>query len=117
MNPENTNQPVGATPTAGVQTPLSSMPENKGLGKVIALVVIILILLAGGYFLMKSMDESPMPIDTIAPIVEDTTMEANLEASAVDPNTVQGTSIDLTDIEKDLNTTDLDALSADLNAI
>jgi hypothetical protein len=37
--------------------------------------------------------------------------------AAVDTNTVQGTSIDLSDIEKDLNATDLESLVADLNAI
>jgi len=117
MNPENTNQQAGINPTPGAQTPLSPAPGEKGLGKVIALVVIILVLLAGGYFLMQNGDENVFPVDTVAPIVEETTVGGTLEASAVDPNTVQGTSIDLTDIEKDLNATDLDALSADLNAI
>jgi hypothetical protein len=121
MNPENMNQPatpIGSPSAGGGQIPMMPQPEKKGVGGVILLVIIILALLAGGYFLMgkmrgDSMMKEGVPIDTTS-----APMEGSSDTAAnVDPNTVQGTSTELSDIEKDLDTTDFDTLSADLEAI
>jgi flagellar basal body-associated protein FliL len=113
MNPENTNQPVGTTPQA--QPVFQPAPEKKGVAGVVLLVIIILGLLAGGYYLMNSMKASqaiPENVGTSVP-----TASEPVAQSDVDPNTVQGTSVSVSDIEKDLNATDLDSMVADLNAI
>ena len=90
---------------------------KNGAGGVVVLVVLIIVLLAGGFFLMQSMRKNSMQSDTVAPLVENTVSATAEVETTIDPNTVQGTSIDLSDIEKDLNATDLETLSADLNAI
>jgi hypothetical protein len=117
MNPENTNQPMGAMPNPTPQP----MPEKKGVGGVVLLVVIILALLLGGYFLMSNMRKAPAMPDNVGAAMPagDGAMgdSSMVGGDAVDPNTVQGTSINIQDIEKDLNATDLDSLVADLNAI
>ena len=117
MNPDTTNppQPMNTPSPAPAPTPA---PEKSGMGGVIALVIIVLALLAGGYFLMGKMKTKQLPesIPTATTQTAPTTDSAP-EAAAVDPNTIQGTGTDVADIEKDLNATDLDTLSADLNAI
>lgn len=124
MNPDTTNQPsqpAGIPPVQGTPAPMASAPEKGGMGGVIALVIIVLALLAGGYFLMQKMGgDSMMAPEVVSPVVENTEAPSAPGAesqAAVDSNTIQGTSIELSDIEKDINTTDLDALTADLNAI
>jgi cbb3-type cytochrome oxidase subunit 3 len=96
---------------------MSPAPTKSGIGGVLVLVALIIVLLAGGFYLMQSMKKDAMESDTVAPLAENTATAPAVAETTVDPNTVQGTSIDLGDIEKDLNATDLETLSADLNAI
>lgn len=117
MNPDNQNQATPLPPAGAGVPPVTPPPAKSGVGGVIVLVVLIIVLLAGGFFLMQNMKKDATQSDTVAPLVEDTASAPAVAETTVDPNTVQGTSIDLSDIEKDLNATDLDTLSADLNAI
>lgn len=120
MNPDTTNQPSQPAGMPGSTAPLSPMPEKKGAAGVIMLVIIVLVLLAGGYFLMQKMNEDSMVAPDIASTVQNTAetgAPATSDQVAVDPNTIQGSGTSLTEIEADLNATDLDSLSADLNAI
>jgi hypothetical protein len=116
MNPNQTHQSV---PGAGgiPQQPVSPSPEKKGMRGLLLAVVVVFLVLIAGYFLYKSMGGAPIE-NNLAPTTGTAdTVVVGSQASTIDPNTVQGTSIDLTDIEKDLNATDLNTLSADLNAI
>ncbi len=125
MNPDNTNQPAGLPPVTPTPSPMMPVPEKHGTGGIIMLVLIVIVLLAGAYFLMNRIGAQPMPMEATMPVGTESmgapTMvggDAQVSASAeTDPNTVQGTSVDLSEIEKDLNATDLDTISADLNAI
>ncbi len=114
MNPENTNQPTGTVPPA--QPTLQPAPEKKGVAGIILLVVIIIALLAGGYYLMQNM-KAPSTMPENVGSASPTAPESVTSNNDVDPNTVQGTSVSVSDIEADLNATDLDSMVADLNAI
>lgn len=97
--------------------PMMPAPEEKrSTGALIGIVIIVLILIAGAlYAFMNSKNSPPEPATMnqdqammVKPSLESTT-DATISALSS-----QGGSTDLTDIQKDLNTTDLSGLDAGL---
>ena len=101
--PEENIIPKAETINTAAQTPAS---EEKGsTGPVISIVVIVLVLAFGAFYFLKQV-----------PLADNSTLTpAEIQADqAISTLSTQGTSIDLTDIEKDLNATDLSGLDAGL---
>lgn len=88
-------------------TPVPPMPEEKkSTGAIISIIVIVLILAAGAYYFLKQVP-APSEMNTLTPAGT----EADQTISAL---TTQGTSTNLTDIQKDLDATNLSGLDAGL---
>lgn len=85
------------------QQPTPEAPKTKkegGVGSIIAIIVIILILIAGGYYYFTTSITAGLPAEGDGAAAEDAIAALN----------EQGTSDNLTDIEADLNATDLSGL-------
>ena len=90
----------------GAQMP--PMPEEKKpVGAVISIIVIVLVLAFGAYYFLKQV---PMEADSL------TTAEVQAD-QAISALSTQGTSTELSDIQKDLDATDLSGLDAGLSDI
>lgn len=100
MNPNETQMNTPMTPPQAPQTP---SPEHKSLGGLIGIVVIIGILLVGGLYIWGK---------TIVENGADTTTDAQTEAL-----NSQSSSTKASDIEADLNATNLEGLDAELTDI
>jgi hypothetical protein len=88
------------------------MPEEdkKQTGSLIGIIIIILIIVIGGfYFWGQKLDEV-----SIEPTAEEILAEEDVLSEALE---TQGTSDELTDIEADLESTNLDDLDAELSDI
>lgn len=80
--------------------------EKKPIGSIISIVVIVLVLALGAYYFLRQV---PTPASlTSDEIQADTTISALSE---------QGTSTDISDIQKDLDATDLSGIEAGLSDI
>lgn len=99
--------PLENTETA--QREMSGMPDgdesgHKSFGPLIGIVIIIIILVAGGLYLWSEQSSS---LESLSPDND----------GVIDELQAQGTSDKVGDIEEDLDTTNLDNLDADLEAI
>lgn len=85
--------------------PMSTQPEKKSVGPLVAVVVILaLIIIAGLYFFKQRVDQP-----TYVPIEQTDVITESLKQ--------QGTTDDLSSIEADLNATDLNNLDQGAAAI
>ena len=90
----------------GTQTP-QTPEEKKSVGATVSVIIIVLVLALGGYYFLKQI---PTSSDVLTP--------AETQAdSAISSLSTQGTSTDLSDIQKDLDATDLSGLDAGLSDI
>lgn len=86
--------------------PLQSQPEQKSMGPLISVVIILALIIVGGLYFLK--ERASM----------DTTIPAGDEVDLVNASLKkQGTSDDLNSIEADLNATDLNNLDQGATAI
>ncbi len=88
------------------------MPE-KHIGGIVGVVIIVIILIVGGlYFWGKQINNSPI-------INENMTAEEIISTTDAKTNALenQGTSDEITSIEKDLNVTNFNGLDSELNII
>lgn len=83
--------------------------EKKSTGALISIGIIVLLVAAGAYYFLRQV---PMETDS----VELTASEQRADAQISSLST-QGTSTELSDIQKDLDATDLSNLEAGLNDI
>lgn len=80
--------------------------EKKPIGSIISIIVIVLVLALGAYYFLRQV---PAPASLTSDEIQvDTTISALSE---------QGTSTDISDIQKDLNATDLSGIEAGLGDI
>ena len=85
-------------------------PEEKNsTGSIISIIVIVLVLAFGAYYFMKQ-----VPAVTETGTVTSAEMQSD---SVISSLSTQGTSTDLTDIQKDLDATNLSGLDAGLGDI
>ncbi len=91
------------------QQPTPKPPEKGGVGPVLGIIVIIIVLALGGlYYFTKGVDQIPSPsADQAALTPED-------EAAMIE---AQGTSANLSDIQADVNATDVSGLDNSAAAI
>ena len=102
MDEQNTQDNIVPTPE------ISGTPESGGTGAVVgSLIVIILIVVGGIYFLLERTSTSP------AELIETPPTEDSLAAEL----SVQSDSNEIAAIEADLDATDLDALDDELKEI
>lgn len=99
QNPQNQTGMPGGTPQ-----------EEKSVGALIGSIIIIVIIVIGGIYFWAT-QEKMMPLDT------PTQMENMMGDQSTNMLLEQGTSDELSDIEKDLNATNLNNLDAELNDI
>lgn len=85
------------------------MPEKKPVGATIGIIVIVLVLAFGAYYFLKQ-----VPAVTENETVTPAEVQADQTISSL---STQGTSTDLADIQKDLDTTNLSGLDAGLSDI
>lgn len=117
MNPapqDNTQAP--ATNVASANS-AAVFDEKGGVGPVVGIIIVVVLLVIGGvYYYMRMQGditgiapaEEQAASDTLSPLPPDTATQA-LQT--------QGTSNNISDIEADLNSTDLTNLSSDLSAV
>jgi uncharacterized protein HemX len=108
MNPESNQENI---------TPPAPAPEEKSSwGSAIGIILIIAIIIIGGlYFWGQKIDERLSEFEAGDVTVEDILNAPDSQLEALSEE--QSTSTDITDIEEDLDTTDLDNLDAELKAI
>lgn len=88
------------------------MPEEKkSTSAVVSIIVIVLVIALGAYYFLKQV---PLPAEEPAGAPASAVEQADATASAL---SAQGTSTDITDIQKDVNATDLKNLDAGLNNV
>lgn len=110
---QNQQTPAPETPA---QNPFPAINERKETSTtaIWGAVIVLVIVLLGAWFFMQ--DEPTM--ETMPPVTTET--QNGDSAATGDPTTEalaqQGTSDEITDIEADLNATDLGAMEADLEA-
>lgn len=93
-------------------TPVGMPPEEKSMGALIGSIIVIAVIVIGGiYFWMTRNGESPVPGET-PPLGQ--TVAPDQETAAL---LNQGTSSEISDIEKDLNATNFDNLDAGMGDI
>lgn len=93
-------------------TPPQAPQEEKSVGALIGSIIVIAIIIIGGiYFWMTRESESPLPGET-SPLGQ--TMTPDQETAAL---LNQGTSDEISDIEKDLGATNFDNLDAGMSDI
>lgn len=126
MNEENKNENIEQTPTQEVpqevpvqeipqeeipSTLQSDAPEKSTSGPLIGIAIIIIVLIAGGiYFWSTAVDrggEAELPTIQSEEAVDEIVSQLN----------TQGTSDEIADIEADLDTTELDNLDSELDAL
>ena len=83
-------------------------PEKKSVGSVIGIIVIVLVLAGGAYYFLKM-----LPASTTIPL---TTAETQID-EATSALSTQGTSTEISDIQKDLDATNLTGLDAGLSDV
>jgi len=104
MDPEQNQEQNTAN-----ETPMQeNAPKEKSAGGVISTIIIVVIILIGAVYLFTSREPAPTMTPEEIVASPDAQMEALLE---------QSTSDDITAIEEDLDTTDLEGLDAELEAI
>ncbi len=91
----------------GAQIPPAGA-EKKSTGAIISIIVIVLVVAFGGYYFLKQVPLTSNDVLTPA----ETQADASISALSV-----QGTSTDLADIQKDLDATNLSGLDAGLGDI
>lgn len=98
-------------------TPPTPAPEEKSSwGSAIGIILIVAVIIIGGlYFWGQKIDERMSEYEAGDVTVEDILNAPDSQLEALSEE--QSTSTDITDIEEDLNTTDLDELDAELDAI
>lgn len=86
------------------------MEEKKPIGSIISITVIVFVLAFGAYYFLKQV---PAPVDE-ATTLTPTEIQAD---STISTLSNQGTSTDLTEIQKDLNATNLSGLDEGLSNV
>lgn len=95
-------------------TPTQAPQEEKSMGALIGSVIVIAVIVIGGiYFWMTRSGESTAPATTETPSLGQTVAPDQETAALLN----QGTSNEVSDIEKDLNATNFDNLDAGMNDI
>lgn len=84
----------------------AQMPEKKSAGTIISIIIIVLVLAYGAFYFSKQ-----VPLPTGNEELTPSEIQADQTISSLSK---QGTSTDLTDIQKDLEATDFSGLDAGL---
>ncbi|MBI5798346.1 MAG: hypothetical protein HZB10_00235 [Candidatus Yonathbacteria bacterium] len=88
----------------------AEMPaEKKPVGSIISIIIIVLVIAFGAYYFLKQVPEGE-EAEVLTPA------ETQADASISSLST-QGTSTDIADIQKDIDTTDISGLDAGLSDI
>jgi len=105
---DQTQQNQTEAPQTG--TPVGTPPEEKSVGALIGSIIIVVIIVIGGIYFWASQEPAPLPIDPAIDnvLVPDQQTEILLN---------QGVSDEISDIEADLNATNLDNLDAEMGDI
>ena len=90
------------------------MPEEKShFGAISGIVIIVVILALGGLYLWgKELNNQKEPATSESGVMDETAVDSSTQALET-----QGTSDNISDIEADLNNTNLENLDADLKSI
>jgi flagellar basal body-associated protein FliL len=89
------------------------MPEEKSsMTSIASIILIVVVLAAGAFYFFKQ-----VPVPTEQTPATNTTPAQEQADATVSGLSAQGTSTDLTDIQKDLNATDLSGVDAGLSDI
>jgi hypothetical protein len=105
MEPQNTSS-FNETPTP---SPSPAPTEDKSVGPAIGIVIVIIIIILGGlYFWGQRIDrQRSSPEESVL----------NISGPSAEEILQQGTSDDISSIENDLGTTDIDTLGDELDAM
>lgn len=96
------------------ETPAGMPQEEKSVGALIGSIIVIAVIVIGGiYFWMTRNGESTAPATTETPSLGQTVTPDQETAALLN----QGTSSEVSDIEKDLNATNFDNLDAGMGDI
>ncbi|MDO8572843.1 MAG: hypothetical protein Q7S11_03715 [bacterium] len=104
-------EPTQQNPTG---TPAGTPQEEKSIGALIGSIIVIAVIVIGGiYFWIIQSSEFTAPTTTEAPSLGQTVAPDQETAALL----TQGTSNEVSDIEKDLDATNFDNLDAGMNNI
>ena len=103
QSPQNATPQPNMTPVGGGM----NGGEGKSFGPIIGIIIIVIILIFGGLYFWGQQLNEEVSIESLAPSADETI--GTLE--------MQSTSDEISDIESDLDLTDLEDLDADLDSI
>ena len=89
------------------QAPQSSTPEQKSMGSLVGILIILVVIILGGWYFLNQRSQE-------VPFLDEENVRAEASINALE---TQGTSDELDSIEADLNATDLSDLDAELDSI
>lgn len=121
-NETNQNNPATSSIKEPADSSSETSPQEEGaIGAVIGSVIVVIILIVVGFYLWNTKISTP-PVTPPTPVTQNIpTQPETSTAIEEDPATKalgeQSASVDLLDIEKDINTTNLNGLDKEMNDI